>query len=87
MGAYDSSGPIGPAYMQIPIDINELHIELRDGNSPLMESRTEYQISEWVKKLGRYCDDVTLYHFGTSWLRFDGALQIGWRFFCKHVAF
>ena len=60
MYAYDSSGPIGSADRQIPIDINELRKELHDGNSPLMELRAANQIAERAKKIGRYCGDMTL---------------------------
>ena len=60
MDTYDSTGPIGSTDCQIPIDVNELHNALNDENSSVKELWAEYQIGERTKKLGRYCEDVTL---------------------------
>ena len=64
MYAYESSGTIGSTDRQIATDINDHRKELRAENSPLRESWGEYQIAERAKNLGRYCDGVTLNHFG-----------------------
>ena len=75
MDTYDSAGPIGSTDCQIPIDINDLHNALNDEKSPAEELWTKHQIGEWTKKLGRYCEDMTLSIFSWSEAQLNESVQ------------
>ena len=70
---------------KIPIDVDARYAELHDGTSSIHESWAEYQMKEWVKKLGVYSGDVALSHIGHLLYRFlilrnvpkNSCLQLG----------